>query len=85
MAIRWQDKYCYICFLIISMSLSLFQIVNYTLLLVLLILFIRYLWIVFVIRDDEPVQWQYAIKNGKISSRLKKIRKGYPDKVRFLN
>jgi O-methyltransferase len=68
-----------------SMHLTIFQFVNYSLLLVLLILFIRYLWIVFVVRDDHPVQWQFAVKNGRISSRLRHLQRKYPDKVRFFN
>jgi O-methyltransferase len=67
------------------MNLSAFQIVNLALILTLLILFIRYLWLVFVNRDDEPVQWQHALKNGSISAVLKKMKRRYPDKVRFFN
>ncbi|MCX6306736.1 MAG: class I SAM-dependent methyltransferase [Bacteroidetes bacterium] len=67
------------------MNLSIFQIVNYLLILILLVLFIRYLWIQYVVRDDEPVQWQYAVKNKLIPSPLKRIKRGYPDKVRFFN
>jgi O-methyltransferase len=68
-----------------SMHLTIFQIINYSLLLALLILFVRYLWIVFVVRDDHPVQWQFGVKNGRISSRLKSLQRKYPDKVRFFN
>ncbi len=67
------------------MHLTIFQIVNYSLLLILLILFIRYVWIVFVIKDDEPIQWQLAVKTGRISSRLKHLKRKFPDKVRFFN
>jgi O-methyltransferase len=67
------------------MNLSIFQIVNYTLILLLLILFIRYLWIVYISRDTQPVQWQDAVKNGRISSLLKRMSRKYPDKARFFN
>ncbi|MEI7501457.1 MAG: TylF/MycF/NovP-related O-methyltransferase [Bacteroidota bacterium] len=67
------------------MHLTLFQIINYILILVLLILFIRYLWIVFVGRDHQPVQWQNAVKNGQVPVRLKRMERKYPDKVRFFN
>ena len=68
-----------------SMHLTFFQVVNYSLLLILLILFIRYLWIVCISGDDQPLQWQHAVKKGLISSKLKRIKRGYPDKVRFFN
>ena len=68
-----------------SINLTIFQIVNYSLLLVFLILFIRYLWIVYMIKDDEPIEWRYAMKNRRIFLKLKQIKKGYPDKVRFFN
>ena len=69
----------------IPVHLSVFQIVNYLLILVLLVLFIRYLWIVFAGAETEPAQWQFAMKNGHISSTLKRLKRGYPDKVRFFN
>ena len=69
----------------IPMNFSVFQIANYTLILVLLVLFIRYLWIVLIIHDDQPVQWRFAVKNGIVPSRLKRMKRGYPDKVRFFN
>ncbi len=67
------------------MGLTVFQIVNYTLILILLILFIRYLWIVYIFHDEVPVQWRYALKNGSITPLIKAIRNKYPDKVRFYN
>ncbi len=67
------------------MNLSVFQIINYTLILALVIIIVRYLWIVFVIRDDQPAEWLYAVKNGEISSLLKRCKRNYPDKVRFFN
>jgi O-methyltransferase len=67
------------------MNLSLFHIANYTLILILLILFIRYIWIVYFSRDRQPVEWTNAVKSGRISSGLKRMKRAYPDKVRFLN
>lgn len=66
-----------------AMNITVFQLINYSLILILLILFIRYLWIVFVVRDHLPAQWQDAVKNKRISSRLRTLERGYPDKVRF--
>ncbi|MEI7661881.1 MAG: TylF/MycF/NovP-related O-methyltransferase [Bacteroidota bacterium] len=65
-------------------NLTLFQLVNYGLVLILIILFLRYLWITFVNREGTPVQWQMAVKRGRISPRLKRMERGYRDKSRFL-
>jgi len=67
------------------MHFTVFQIVNYTLILVLLILFIRYLWIVFVIHDDEPWQWRHAVKTGQVTAEIKRMKRRYQDKSRFFN
>ncbi|MCX6268465.1 MAG: class I SAM-dependent methyltransferase [Bacteroidetes bacterium] len=67
------------------MNLSLFQIVNYTLILVLIILFMRYLWIVFFGIDRQPVQWQAAVKNKEVSPLIQRMKRKSTDKVRFFN
>ncbi|MDP1621891.1 MAG: TylF/MycF/NovP-related O-methyltransferase [Bacteroidales bacterium] len=67
------------------MNLTLFQIANYTLIILLLVLFIRYLWIVFVIHDDDPEQWRHAVKSKQIPAKIKWIKRRYADKVRFFN
>jgi O-methyltransferase len=67
------------------MNLSIFQVVNYTLILALLILLLRYLWITFTGLDRKPVQWQFALKNRLVPERLRRLEKAYPDKVRFFN
>jgi O-methyltransferase len=67
------------------MDLSLFQIVNYTLILILVILFGRYFWIVFVLHDDEPVQWQRAVNERSLPPGLKRMKRRYSDKIRFFN
>jgi O-methyltransferase len=67
------------------MDLSLFQLINYSLILILLILFIRYLWIIFMVPEHLPVQWQEAVKKRRISPRLRTLEKKYPDKTRFFS
>ena len=67
------------------MNLTIFQIVNWALVLTLLILFIRYLWIIYFNKETQPTQWLFAIKNGTVCSLIKQIKKQYPDKVRFFN
>jgi len=66
-------------------GLSLFQIVNYTLILILVFLVARYLWIVFILRDDEPMQWQRAKRERALPPGLMRLKRRYPDKVRFFN
>jgi len=68
-----------------SNGITIFQVANFGLILVLLILFLRYLWITFINREGTPVEWQHAVKTGRISSRLKNMERRYPDKVRFYN
>jgi O-methyltransferase len=70
---------------ILGMNPTMFQIINYTLLFIFLILFLRYLWIVFFSGDDQPVAWQQAINNRNISALLKRMKRKYPDKARFFN
>jgi O-methyltransferase len=67
------------------MDIPLFQIINYSLILVVLILFIRYLWDMFFDRNYQPVEWQHARKQGRIHRSLIRMEKHYPDKVRFFN
>ena len=65
------------------MDITLFQLINYFLMLVFFVLFARYLWIVFFNRNKKPVQWHFALENGKIPPRLRRLAKKYPDKARF--
>ncbi|MEI7980960.1 MAG: TylF/MycF/NovP-related O-methyltransferase, partial [Bacteroidota bacterium] len=65
------------------MQPTVFQIINYILILLVLILFIRYMWGVFFDGNYQPVDWRYALSKGKVSDKVKKIEKKYPDKVRF--
>ena len=67
------------------MKLPVFQVINYTLILIVLVLFIRYIWDMFFDRNYQPVQWQEAVRNGKAGKFLPKLEKNYSDKVRFFN
>jgi O-methyltransferase len=63
----------------------LFQILNYTLIIIVLVLLIRYLWDIFFDRNYQPAGWQDAVRAGRISKSLKRLERNYPDKVRFFN
>lgn len=65
------------------MGPSLFQIVNYSLILLVLIMFIRYMWDVFFDRNYQPEGWKQAIKTGAVTKTLRRLERNYPDKVRF--
>ena len=75
-----------ICLMIFPLSgITIFQLANFGLILVLLFLFMRYLWITFINREGTPVEWHHAVKTGRISIRLKNMERRYHDKVRFYN
>ena len=63
--------------------ISLFNLANILLGLTLGVLFIRYLWIVWFRREDIPVTWMKAVKDGQVDSRLKKLFRRYRDRQRF--
>jgi len=65
------------------MKISLFWIANYILVAVLVVLFVRYLWIIFILHDDEPRQWRQAMKEGRVPDKVKRMKRRYIDKVRF--
>jgi len=67
------------------MKISVFQIINYSLILLVLILFIRFMWDVLFDRNYQPAGWQNARKKGRLTPFLKKLERSYPDKVRFFN
>jgi len=67
------------------MQIPVFQILNYTLILVVLILFIRYLWDMFFDREYQPAAWQVAKKTGRLSRQVVQMERHFPDKVRFFN
>ena len=67
------------------MHLSLFQILNYSLILLGVIIFTRYIWDVVFNPDYQPSAWKQAKKDGKLGRIILKIEKSYADKVRFFN
>jgi len=67
------------------MNSTLFQVINYSLILIVLIIFIRYIWDMIFDRNYQPAEWQHAVKQGSIPKLLQKIERSYPDKVRFFN
>jgi O-methyltransferase len=64
-------------------SLTFFQLSNIILITTLAVLFSRYLWLVLGGRDRRPAAWRQGVKTGQISPALHKLRRRYPDKVRF--
>lgn len=67
------------------MSLSIFQIINYLLILVIFIILGRYVWSMIFDKNYQPAQWQKALKEAAMPVELIKIEKSYSDKVRFFN
>ena len=69
--------------MLIILIISLFDLANILLGLTLVVLFIRYLWIVWFRREDVPVTWRKAVKDGQVNSRVKKLFRCYRDRQRF--
>jgi len=67
------------------MDFPVFQIINYSLIVIVLVIFIRYMWGIFFDGDYQPVEWKDAIGRGLVSKKLQWLEKRYPDKVRFFN
>jgi O-methyltransferase len=67
------------------MNLTVFQTVNYLLILVLFVLFFRYMWVKFIYIDRRPLQWQHALERNMVSSQVRKLSNSYKDKARFFN
>lgn len=65
------------------MKIPYFQLINWALILIVLILFIRYMWDMLFNNNYRPDEWQHALNNKKVSSGLRKLEKNYADKVRF--
>ncbi|MFC2102108.1 TylF/MycF/NovP-related O-methyltransferase, partial [Bacteroidota bacterium] len=65
------------------MNLSLFQLTNLFLVALLAFLVIRFLWMIFFHPASQPAAWKEAYKARKLPSRLVKLERFYPDKVRF--
>lgn len=66
-------------------SVSIFQIINISLIALVLFFLIKYLWSIFFDKNYQPVVWTHKIKSGEISKELIRLEKNYPDKVRFFN
>lgn len=67
------------------MPFTWFQLLNFVIILVVLIIMVRYAW--GMVSDDHyaPAWWQHEKKAGRIPKELLKTEKRYPDKVRFFN
>jgi O-methyltransferase len=67
------------------MKIPVFQLINFALILIVLVLFIRYVWDLLYGGSYSPVEWEHARKSGRVSKKLIQLQKHYPDKVRFYN
>jgi O-methyltransferase len=67
------------------MKIPMFQLINLAIILVVLFFLIKYMYDLFFGNGYEPVHWEKARKSGKIPPRLLKIKRNYPDKIRFFN
>ncbi len=65
------------------MGLSLFQLANILLLVFFLLLIFRFLRMTFLNTFNQPAAWNEARKEKRLSKRLLKSERFYPDKVRF--
>ena len=67
------------------MHLPLFQLFNFSIILIVLIFLIKYVWDMFFGETYEPPAWEQARKDGKLSRELLNAARNYPDKVRLYN
>jgi len=67
------------------MHLPLFYLLNFSIILIVLIFIIKYVWDMFFAETYEPPAWETARKQGLISKTLLKASRNYPDKVRLYN
>ncbi len=65
------------------MHFPLFQLINFSIILVVLIFLIKYVYDIFFGETYAPPAWTKAIKSGLISRDLLKLVRNYPDKIRF--
>jgi O-methyltransferase len=63
----------------------LFLIVSLALVALVLVLLSRYAWGIFFDKNYFPVEWENAVKEGRVSKELMALERNYPDKVRFFN
>jgi len=64
---------------------SFFQLLNFAIILLVLILLVRYVWGIFFDKNYRPVEWENHRKQGIIGKELIRLEHNYPDKVRFFN
>jgi O-methyltransferase len=67
------------------MRFPLFQLLNFTIILIVLIFLIKYVWDMFYGENYEPPAWEHARKEGRLSNGLIKASRNYPDKIRLYN
>ena len=67
------------------LSISSFQAINFTLMLVFLFIAFKYLESFWSYKISKPFAWEKAIKEKKISRKVLKIERRYKDKVRLYN
>jgi O-methyltransferase len=67
------------------MNISLFQIIQFILIAVILLYLLYYVYTLLFDKNYQPRAYKLALKSGTISSELKKAGQKYPDKVRFFN
>lgn len=67
------------------MQFPIFYLINFSIILIVLIFLVKYLWDLFFAENYEPPAWEIARKEGKLSKELLKAVRNYPDKIRFYN
>lgn len=67
------------------MHLPIFYLINFSIILIVLIFLIKYLWDMFFGENYEPPAWEQARKEGSLSKELLKASRNYPDKIRLYN
>lgn len=65
------------------MEFSTFQIINFVLAGALIVLFVRYLIIVYIERGIQPAEWKHLKKQKEITPELIRLEKRYADQARF--
>jgi O-methyltransferase len=65
--------------------MSLFQTLNLSVLLILVILLVRLAWNILYSSANKPADWLSARKSGQISPELRRLERIYTDKARFFN
>ena len=67
------------------MQLPVFYLINFSIILIVLIFLVKYLWDMFFGESYEPPAWEKARKDGSLGKELLKVSRNYPDKVRLYN